>query len=104
MELKNRKVDLFGCTYTIRYKDKIISNEDKNHELFGVTNSCDRTITIAKTLYGKTVSKKEIELTLLHELIHAILDSGQFLNESSNEAMVEWVAKCIYQLLKKDVI
>lgn len=32
--------------------------------------------------------------TLRHELFHAILCKGQYLNSSSDEPLVEWLALC----------
>ena len=45
------------------------------------------------------MSKDDMKLTLLHELIHAVLDEGQYGNVSADEPMVEWLARCIKSLL-----
>ena len=47
---------------------------------------------------------EELDKNLIHECIHAILDEGQFFDESSNEPLVEWLARCIYSLKKQKVI
>jgi hypothetical protein len=36
----------------------------------------------------------------MHEIVHAILDEGQYGEISSNEPLVEWLAKCLIQLNK----
>ena len=45
------------------------------------------------------MDKSEAKITLLHELIHAILDEGQYHNSSENEPMVEWLARCLKSLM-----
>lgn len=46
----------------------------------------------------------EIYVTLVHEIIHTILDTGQYLEESQKESLVEWLARCIVSLLKQDIL
>ena len=46
----------------------------------------------------------EIYITLVHEIIHAILDTGQYFEESQKEPLVEWIARCIISLLKQDIL
>ena len=46
----------------------------------------------------------EIYITLVHEIIHAVLDTGQYLEESQKEPLVEWLARCIISLLKQDIL
>ena len=102
MEFKNKKIDLFGTTYKIKYVDEI-ENDEGNH-LFGLTDNSTREIFIATTINNTSIPDTEIQITLLHELIHAALMTGQYLEENTNEPMVEWIARCIYQLLKKNII
>lgn len=102
MELKNKKFELLGTKYSIKFIDDI--SDQEGNQVFGCTNSSTREIFIAKSVEGKTVPYNEIEITLLHELVHAILMTGQYIEENSNEALVEWVARCVYQLLKKNII
>ena len=102
MELKNKKIELFGTIWRIKYVENISDNNE--NQIFGCTNPSTKEIYIAKNMDGIAISQNEIELTLLHELTHAILMTGQYMEESNNEALVEWVARCVYQLLKKNII
>ena len=106
MKLKDTKFNLFGTEYTIKYVDKI---EDKNSrdedvEIYGQTIYCSREIKIAKTVYGEKQPLEEMRLTLLHEIMHAIFTSGQYLSCSSDEPLVEWVSRCLNQLIKEKII
>jgi len=47
---------------------------------------------------------EEIQITKLHELIHCILGTGMYGEASSDEPMVEWLARSIYSLVKQGVI
>lgn len=44
------------------------------------------------------MDKSEAKITLIHELIHAILDEGQYHGSSADEPMVEWLARCLKSL------
>ena len=101
MELKNRKIELFGTIWSIKYVDSL---SDGDAQLYGITNPVDKVIYIAKNMNNTPIIKNELELTLLHELTHAILMTGQYMEENDNEALVEWVARCVYQLIKKNII
>lgn len=103
-QYKDKEFDLFGDKWTIKYVDTLTQKED-NAELYGLTDYGNRTIYIATTLDGKTpVSKRDLRLTLLHELNHAILQSGQYMEETSDEPLIEWMAKCYYKLLEDKII
>lgn len=45
------------------------------------------------------MDKSDAKITLIHELIHAILDEGQYGNASNDEPMVEWLARCLKSLM-----
>ena len=51
----------------------------------------------------KPLSDKEIQDTVVHEVIHAILDTLCFFDVSNNEPVVEWLTKCLIQLEKQDI-
>lgn len=94
---KDLKFNIFGTKWTIRYQD-VIEIED-NDFTFGHTDSADKIITVAtKNRDGKDIPEREIELTTLHELVHAIFLEGQYFNSSADEPLVEWTAKCLLSL------
>ena len=66
----------------------------------GTTNTAANEIHIARSdFYGNPVDSSEHKITLIHELIHAILNEGQYLSSSGDEPMVEWLARCIKSLM-----
>lgn len=44
----------------------------------------------------------QIKTTVVHELVHLFLDSGEYGKYSNNEPMVEWLAKCITEVIIKN--
>lgn len=104
MEFKNRAFKFFNETYSIRYVDHIDSEEDGTYS-FGCTDLVNKVITIAlKGSNDRQYSNTHIEQILRHELVHVILAEGQYLEESLNESLVEWIAKCIGILKEKGLI
>ena len=99
MQYKNRTIKIFNSTYKLSFVNNIES-EDPNRTTMGVTDSNLKTIKIRLlNSEGKPVPEKELEITLLHELFHAILDEGQYLNNSMDEPLVEWLARCTKHLI-----
>ena len=58
-----------------------------------------RIIELARYADNIRISDSDIIKTLLHEINHAILTTGQYLNPSSDEPLVEWIARCYYSIL-----
>lgn len=106
MDFKNRKFNILGEPWTLQFVDKLDVEPDaeKGSFRFGETDSVLRTCKVA-TLdsNGKPFPKDVIEDTMVHELIHAILDSGQYLDSSRDEPMVEWLAKCLISFKKQKI-
>lgn len=76
MDKKNRTIKIFNTSYKLRFVDKIESKEEGDFT-FGVCNSATYTITIStKGIDGKPLNDDIIEVSLLHELVHAILNEG----------------------------
>lgn len=102
--MKKKEFDLLGTKYTIQYVDKI-EVEEEGIFRSGSTNSAAHIITLAKLDFdGKPMDKSEAKITLIHELIHAILDEGQYHNSSADEPMVEWLARCLKSLMDQKII
>lgn len=99
----NKKIDIFGTKYTIKYVKEVVDRDDC--WIYGHTDSINKVIRISTTLpNGKPVQKEELEFTLLHEVLHALLLSGQYINSSNDEPLVEWLARCIHSLKKQNVL
>lgn len=105
MKFTNKEFDLFGVKWTIKYVDKLEETSKENGYFFGVSHVDSATIQVALLdSKGKPLSESAIRLTLLHELVHAILGSGGYENSTHDEPMVEWLARCINSLQKQKVI
>ena len=53
---------------------------------------------------GKDMQENEILITLYHEIIHAILSAGQYINSCNDEPLVEWLARCILSLKNQKIL
>ena len=86
------KIEIDGCNFEVRYsKEPIIVG---NKAWYGSIDYDASTIIINANMseYTKNVS-------LLHEIVHGILDARGFYEESADEELVEQVARCLYSTL-----
>ena len=97
-KLHNKKIDIFGTKYTIKIVDRI---EDENGQYRGMSYHGKLIIELARYADNVRISDNEIIETLLHEINHAILTTGQYLNLSNDEPLVEWLARCYHSLIFK---
>ena len=96
---KDFSYELFGSKWKVKFVDSI-QNEDGF--LLGVTMNDRNTILISTlNLSGESLSKEQIKLTVLHEVFHSIFYSGQYLQSTGDEPLVEWCARCIYKIHSK---
>lgn len=103
MEVKNFKI--FGEPWKIKWVECITNPENPDMWRFGETDTGNHLIRIStKTIKGDTIKPRSQEVTKMHELLHAILDEGQFLEESVNEPLVEWMAKCLVSLKEQKML
>ena len=99
-----KEFEIFGSKWTVEYPDVILT-DNPNEYCFGRTLYSTRTIQIAKKDNdGNIFPKEELKLTFLHELMHAVLGTGQYNNYSQDEPLVEWLARCIDSLCKQKVL
>lgn len=104
MKLKNSTAEIFGSTYNINYVDTIEPDEEGS-AIDGMCESIKRKITIAtRDFENKDVDKHDLTRVLFHELLHAILNEGQYFHASADEPMVEWMARCLTSLKEQKVI
>lgn len=101
-DFNNKRFDIFGTTFTIKLLDTLDKEDDMLH--YGLTEGNTKEIRISKEVMKAKQPDSEIYLTLVHEIMHAILDTGQWLEESQKEALIEWLARCIISLLKQDIL
>jgi len=104
MKTNKEKFNIFGSNYTIEYKPKVFTDDDL-HWVWGQTDLQKHIISISTQLEDdKPVTKEEIALTRLHEIVHAIFSTGQYNQANTDEPLVEWTARCIYSLLKQGIL
>ena len=91
--------EIFNTTWTVSFIDNF-KDETKDGEFrLGDTNYELNRISIAtNTKEGQPLSEKTIQLTVLHEIMHAICGTGQYNAYSEDEPFIEWLANCIYSL------
>lgn len=103
MELKNKSFNIFGSKYRIKFVDNVL--DEKGDWIYGKVDTLSKEIQISiKLSNGKDVQENEILITLYHEIIHAILLTGQYINSSSDEPLVEWLARCILSLKNQKIL
>lgn len=103
MELKNRSFNIFGSKYRIKFVDNVLDEE--SNWIYGKTDASSKEILISTKLSnGKDVQENEILITLYHEIMHAILLTGQYTDSSGDEPLVEWLARCILSLKNQKIL
>lgn len=101
---RNIKVDFFGTEWTVRFVEKGVTMPDSEGKETWVAGRCNyekRVIDVStKDSDNEPLPAKEIMITLLHELFHASLVSGQYLNSSGDEPLVEWLARSTVKIIE----
>lgn len=99
-----KEFEIFGSKWTVEYVD-VIPADNPDTFIFGKTWYSNRLIQVAKKdQEGKKIPNEELKLTFLHELFHAVLGTGQYSVYSNDEPHVEWLARCVYSLIKQGVL
>ena len=101
-DFNNKQFDIFGTVFTIKLVDTL--DEDDNNLHYGLTEDNIKEIKISKEVMKAKQPDSEIYVTLVHEIIHAVLNTGQYLEESQKEPLIEWLSRCIISLLKQDIL
>ena len=101
-DFNNKQFNIFGTVFTIKLVDTL--DEEDKLLYYGITECNTKEIRISKEVIKAKQPDSEIYITLVHEIIHAILDTGQYFEESQKEPLVEWIARCIISLLKQDIL
>ena len=103
MELKNKSFNIFGTKYRIKFMDNVLDEE--GNWTYGNINTHSKEIQVSiKLSNGKDMQENEILITLYHEIIHAILSAGPYINSCNNEPLVEWLARCILSLKNQKIL
>lgn len=103
--METKKFNIFGEPWRINWVTCITNPDNPEQWRWGETNTGAHLIRISKeNVEGKKILQRTQDLTKYHELVHAILDEGQYLEESQNESLVEWLAKCLMSLKEQNVL
>ena len=103
MELNNKPFNIFGTKYRIKFMDNVLDEE--GNWTYGNINTHSKEIQVSiKLSNGKDMQENEILITLYHEIIHAILSAGQYINSCNDEPLVEWLARCILSLKNQKIL
>lgn len=101
---KDFKFELFGSIWSVEFVE-CIPSEEQNTFYWGKTNSTTRTVMVAtKDNGGNPLPEKEINTTLLHEVVHCIFSTGCYGNSNDDEPLVEWTARCLRSLMEQKVL
>ena len=86
------KIEIDGCNFEVLYtKEPIIVD---NKTCYGRID-----YDLSNIVIDDSVSDFTKNVSLLHEIVHGILDSRGFHEESADEDFVEQVARCLYSTL-----
>ena len=101
-EYKNRTIKIFDTQWKIKFLDKFYNCAD--HWVFGLSVGAERTLYISlKDEKDNPLKDSEIQDTVVHEVMHAVLDTLCFFEISNNEPAIEWLTKCLIQLEKQGI-
>lgn len=104
METKDRQIKIGNSRWKVKYKD-VLSSEDKEIFYFGLSDFIHKEIKLSTKLPdNKIMDKDTLQETYYHEIIHSILNEGQYKEVSKDEPLVEWIAKCLLQLKKQNAL
>lgn len=102
--MENKKIDILGTPYDIKFVDSIQVDDDGSC-MVGECDSSTRLIRVCtKDKSGNPMPEDLIKMNLCHEIVHAILNEGQYLAYSEDEPLVEWVGRNLYSLFKQRVL
>ena len=104
MEIKNRQIKIGNSKWKIKLEESMLS-EDKEIFYFGLSDFIHKEIKLSTKLSdNKIIDKDTLQETYYHEIIHSILNEGQYKEVSKDEPLVEWIAKCLLQLKKQNAL
>lgn len=101
--MKKIKFKFFERMWEINLVDKLPYCE-KNQFRFGESDMIVGVINVAvKDDNGLDLPKDVILMTILHEIFHMILGTGAYHDANSDEPLVEWMARSMYNLMSQNL-
>ena len=101
MKLKDTTFDIHGSTWNIKFVEEIKEGDSYTK---GDCDPIKYEIRIAKTVRGIKPSQKELQKTLLHELVHAIFITGAYHSCYEDEPLVEHTTRCLNSMINNKII
>lgn len=102
--MKDKKFKVFGIPWTMKFIDGPV-HVDEDKTVYGETDFTERLIRVSThNSDGKPRLQCEVEVVILHELMHCIFGEGQYHSCNEDEPLVEWCAKCLKSLIDQRVI
>ena len=99
---KDFEFELFGTKWKVTFIGKV----EETEEFYQSGNCC----TINGTIWvatqdgeGNPLAESAVRINLLHELSHAIFNTGCYNDSSNNEPMIEWIARCLNSLIVQNI-
>ena len=105
--MENIKFKVFESPWTIKFQERVTTETEDGRIVwaFGIAKPAERKIFIStKTDEGVAIPASELKLTALHELMHAVFVTGQYLQANSDEPLVEWLARCIFSFMNNKTL
>ena len=105
--MENIKFKVFESPWTIKFQERVTTETEDGKEVwaFGIAKPAERKIFIStKTDEGVAIPASELKLTVLHEVMHAIFVTGQYLQSNADEPLVEWLARCIFSFMNNKTL
>ena len=104
MEIKNRQIKIGNSRWKVKLEESMLSKDGESF-YFGNSNATYKEIKLSTKLPDNTkINNDSLQETYYHEILHSILNEGQYNEESDNESLVEWMAKCLLQLKKQNAL
>ena len=99
MKDRIKSVKILNTVYSIKWVD-IINPDEEDSFYWGTSDYLRKVITVALlNIDGKKFTEKELKETLMHEIIHAILNEGKYVDETNNEQLVEFLTRCLIPIV-----
>ena len=104
---KDFSFHLFGTKFKVHFVEGIERSADEEKDNIypiGRTTTSEEILIATKNHEGIPFPNEKIAITLLHEIMHAIFGTGEYMNSNSDGPLVEWCARCIYSLINQNVL
>ena len=97
--LQKKEFKVFNTKYDVAFGEEPLKLENGDYE-YGICHSAGTNISVSQNdIDKKPLDKQDYEKNAMHEIVHAILGEGGYINTSDDEPLVEWLARCMYDIV-----